>query len=586
MNAGQKLGLPLMVFMVSTSGCDSRSDRAPGSESYATPPSSQTSERNPNLVVPALVDVTTDAGIDFTHVNGARGDKWMPETLGAGGGFLDYDGDGWLDIFLVNGRLWSGQESAGSALYRNQGDGTFRDVSHETGVDIRVYGMGAAFGDYDGDGDPDIYVTAVGDNVLLRNDGGVFRDVTEEMGVDGNPMGRMDAWSMGAAWLDYDRDGDLDLFVCNYVQWTPQTDLFHTLDGTTKAYATPEVYAGDTCVLYRNEGDSGFSDVTRAVGLWNDSGKALGVVVDDFNSDGWPDLIVTNDTEPNFYYLNRGDGTFEDRGVRSGVAFDPTGRARAGMGLDVTDLNGDGKLAVAIGNFSQESVSLYAQLEPELFQDRAPAMRLARPTLFPLTFGVRFADLNLDGWDDLLLANGHIEPTISEVRTEITFAQVPQLFLRSGGRFVDSGEAAGPDFNRPLVGRGLAVGDYDRDGDVDVLITTNGGAPHLFRTELPTQARWVGVRLVGPPANRQAIGAVVWLYAGERRQRWYVTGSGSYLTQSETGRRSFGLGNLLAADSAIVTWPDGLVSVWSETIPSGSTINFRHPDSMGPDDQN
>jgi hypothetical protein len=213
-------------------------------------------------------------------------------------------------------------------------------------------------------------------------------------------------------------------------------------------------------------------------------------------------------------------------------------------------------------------------------------MRLARPTLFSLTFGVRFADLNLDGWDDLLLANGHIEPTISEVRTEITFAQLPQLFLRSGARFVDSGDAAGPDFNRPLVGRGLAIGDYDRDGDVDVLITTNGGAPRLFRTDLPTQARWVSVRLVGPPANRQAIGAVVWLYAGERRQRWYVTGSGSYLTQSETERRSFGLGNLPAADSVRVTWPDGLVAVWSETIPTGSTIDFRHPDSIGPDDQN
>lgn len=585
MRFGRKLWLPLITLAGSMMACDSRGDDVRGSETYATTTSSGNAVQDSSLLVPTLVDVTARAGIHFTHVNGARGDKWMPETLGAGGGFLDYDGDGWLDIFLVNGRSWSGRESTGSALYRNQGDGTFRDVSEETGADIEVYGMGAAFGDFDGDGDPDIYVTAVGANVLLRNDDGVFKDVTEQMGVDGNPEDRRDTWSTGATWLDFDRDGDLDLFVCNYVRWTPETDLFHTLDGTTKAYATPEVYEGDTCVLYQNEAGSVFSDVTRAVGLWNESGKALGVIVDDFNSDGWPDLIVTNDTEPNFYYLNMGNGTFEDRGVRSGVAYDPTGRARAGMGLDVTDLDGDGKLAVAIGNFSQESASLYVQLEPELFQDRAPAMRLARPTLGSLTFGVRFADLNLDGWDDLILANGHIEPTISEVRTQITFAQPPQLFLRSGTRFVDSGEAAGPDFNRPLVGRGLAVGDYDRDGDADVLITTNGGTPRLFRTESPAEAGWVSLGLVGPPANRQAIGAVVYVFSGDRRQRWYVTGSGSYLTQSETGRRSFGLGNLPAVDSVRVIWPDGLVGVWQGPMPTGSILELRHPDAMSFDDQ-
>ncbi len=584
MTVGTRAWLSVLAIVAAMTGCDSGNNDIPDTGSYAG--DSPTPDRGQTLNAPTLVDVTEEAGIHFVHINGARGDKWMPETVGSGGGFLDYDGDGWLDIFLVNGRAWSGRAAAGSVLYRNQGDGTFVDVSQQAGADIRVYGMGAAFGDYDGDGDPDIYVTAVGANVLLRNDDGVFQDVTERLGVDGNPNDRSDAWSMGAAWVDTDLDGDLDLFVCNYVQWTPETDLFHTLDGTTKAYATPEVYQGDTCVLYQNEGDSGFTDVTRAVGLWNDSGKALGVVVDDFNSDGWPDLLVTNDTEPNSYYLNRGDGTFEDRGVRAGVAFDPTGRARAGMGLDVTDLEGDGNLAVAIGNFSRESVSLYAQLEPELFQDRAPAMGLARPTLIPLTFGVRFADLNLDGWEDLLLVNGHIEPSISEVRSEITFAQLPLLFLRSGAQFVNSSEGAGPEFNQPLVGRGLAVGDYDRDGDLDVLITTNGGAPRLFRTEHSASPAWVDVRLVGPAANRQAIGTVVYVYSGDRRQRWYVTGSGSYLSQSETGRRSFGLGDLPAADSVRVRWPDGLITVQSGPVPAGSTIKLRHSDSTGPDDQN
>jgi hypothetical protein len=525
------------------------------------------------------VDISVAAGLQFEHVNGAVGDKWMPETVGSGGGFLDFDGDGWLDIFLVNGRAWSGPPGASAGLFRNQGDGTFVDVSRETGADVTLYGMGAAFGDYDGDGDPDIYVTAVGPNVLLRNDGGRFTDVTDALGVNGNPEGRTEAWSTGASWLDHDRDGDLDLFVCNYVQWTPETDLFHTLDGTSKAYATPEVYEGDTCVLYRNEGDAGFSDVTRAAGLWNEAGKALGVVVDDFDGDGWPDLLVTNDTEANFYYLNQGDGTFEDRAIRSGVAFDPGGRARAGMGVDVTDLDGDGLLAVAIGNFSRESVSLYSQLEPELFRDRAPEMRLARPTLLPLTFGLRFADLNLDSWEDLLLANGHIEPTISQVRSEIPFAQAPQLFLRSGDRFEDAGGQVGDGFPLPLVGRGLATGDIDGDGDPDVLITTNGATPRLFRLDVPGEPNWLQIRLEGRLPNRAGIGSLVQVFTADRRQRWYVTGSGSYLTQSEVDRHTFGLGAATEADSVSIVWPDGRIAVMSDPISAGSTLTLRYPEA-------
>ncbi|MFW6084795.1 MAG: FG-GAP repeat domain-containing protein, partial [Gemmatimonadota bacterium] len=382
------------------------------------------------VAIPRLVDVTEVSGLDFVHENGAAGDKWMPETVGSGGGFLDYDGDGALDIFLVNSREWDGNGGHGetgaaatSALFRNRGDGTFRDVSEETGADIVSYGMGAVFGDYDADGDPDIYVTAVGRNTLLRNDAGRFVDVTDATGVDGDPEGRSDAWSTGAAWLDYDRDGDLDLFVCNYVRWTPGTDLFNTLDGSTKAYATPEPYEGESCVMYRNEGrDRPFTDVTRETGLWNPQGKSLGVLIVDFDMDGWPDIFVTNDTEPNFLYRNTGEGGFEEIGVRAGVGFDPTGRARAGMGVDVTDLSGDGRLAVAIGNFSREPVSLYTQQDADLFHDRAPAMNLARPTLLPLTFGLRFVDMNLDGYDDLLLANGHIQPSVDAVRSEITFA--------------------------------------------------------------------------------------------------------------------------------------------------------------------
>jgi len=568
--------VPAITWVIAAA-CGGSGDGGPDTAEYAEVPGGVAV--SPAVTVPAIVDVTAEAGLRFRHTNGVAGDKWMPETVGSGGGWLDYDGDGWIDIFLVNGRSWAGGGEARSALYRNLGDGTFADVSQATGADVSLYGMGAAFGDYDADGDPDIYITAVGDNVLLRNDGGRFSDVTDGLGVAGNPEDRTAAWSTGAVWLDHDRDGDLDLFVCNYVRWTPATDLFHTLDGTTKAYATPEAYEGDTCVLYRNEDGLKFTDATRAAGLWNETGKALGIIVDDFNEDGWPDLVVTNDTEPNFLYMNLGDGTFEDRAVRAGIAFDPTGRARAGMGVDVTDLDGDGHLSVTIGNFSRESISLYAQLGAELFRDRAPEFGLGRPTLLPLTFGVKYSDANLDGWEDLFLANGHIEPTISEVRSEITFAQPPMFFVRAGGRFVDAGDQTGGDFGQPLVGRGLATADYDRDGDADVLVTVNGDAARLFRVDAPESAGRIGVSLKGSPENRRGIGAVVLVHAGDRRQRWYVTGSGSYLAQSETGRRTFGLGNVTEADSIRVTWPDGRTSSTSEPISTGTEIEFDYADS-------
>ncbi|HSM09462.1 MAG TPA: CRTAC1 family protein [Gemmatimonadota bacterium] len=527
------------------------------------------------LVVPTLLDVTAESGLDFVHSTGAAGDKWMPETVGSGGGFLDYDGDGHLDIFLVNGRNWTGDDGARSALFRNRGDGTFVEVSAETGTDLHVYGMGAAFADYDGDGDIDIYVTAVGPNVLLRNDGHRFVDVTDRAGVHGNPEGRSNAWSTGAAWLDYDVDGDLDLFACNYVRWSSETDLFHTLDGTAKAYATPEPYEGDTCVLYRNEGPSRpFSDVTRTTGLWNPEGKALGIAVDDFDDDGTPDIFVTNDTEPNFLYMNRGDGSFEEVGMRAGVAVDPTGRARAGMGVDVADLEGDGHLAVAIGNFSHEAVSLYVQQSSDLFHDRAPAMGLARPTLPILTFGLRFVDLNLDGLDDIVLANGHIEPTVGEVRSGISFEQPTQVFLGTGDRFVEMTAQTGDAMTRPVVGRGLATGDVDGDGDPDILLTVNGGPARLIRNDLPAEGNRLRVVF-----GRPVIGAKVRVYAGGRSQRWYVTASGSYLSQSELSARTFGLGDAEAADSVVVLWPDGRRSVYREGLDAGNLLVMRHTET-------
>ncbi len=508
-----------------------------------------------------FTDITSAAGIHFTHENGAFGKKWMPETIGSGGGFLDYDNDGRPDIFLVNGSFWQGHEKGNklpnSRLYRNLGNGRFQDVTSAAGLDFTIYGMGCAFGDYDSDGDPDIYLTAVGNNKLLRNDGGKFADVTAEAGVTGNSQraGDPPAWSTSAAWVDVDRDGRLDLFVCNYVKWTPETDLFTTLDGKTKSYATPEQYQGETCRLYRNLDGRRFKDITEAAGVLNPDGKALGVAVADFNDDGWPDLAVSNDTQPNFLYLNKGDGTFTNVALQAGIAYDEAGRARAGMGIDVADVTNKGPLSIAIGNFSREPLSLYTQISHELFQDLAGAARLTKPTVLMLTFGLLFADFDLDGYADLVVANGHIEPEINAVQQDIAFAQQPQLFRNNGRRqFVDISDQAGEAFAKPIVGRGVAAADIDDDGDSDLLITVNGGSPKLLRNECK-DANWIKIRLLGNSPNLDAVGATVTVWAGDLVQRKMVRTGSSYLSQSQANPIVFGLGAHSQADSFAIRWP-------------------------------
>ena len=508
-----------------------------------------------------FVDVAAEAGLDFTHVTGAFGEKWMPETMGSGGAFLDYDTDGWPDILLVNSTEWPGHETGldtRTRMYRNRGDGTFEDVTARTGLDVDVYGMGAAVADYDADGDPDVYITAVGDNVLLRNDGGRFTDVTARTGVHGNrpEPDAPPAWSTAAAWVDVDLSGTPDLYVCNYVQWTPETDLFFTRDGTTKSYATPDIYEGESCRLYRNEGDGTFTDVTEEAGLLDMRGKSMGVAVDDFNDDGWPDLVVANDTWPNFLWQNDGDGTFTDVATRAGVAYDEVGRARAGMGIDVADVAQQGRLSIAIGNFSNEPLSLYTQMGGDLFQDLAGSARLTRETLLPLTFGVRFVDVDMDGHQDLVVANGHIEPEINEVQADVFFEQTPQLFWNTGrGQFIEVSESVGPPFQEETVGRGLASADYDRDGDYDLLMTVNGGPPKLLRNELPDDANWIRLRLEGAPPNTGALGAEVTVHADGLVQTRRVRTGSSYLTESETNPLLFGLGEATGADSVLVRWP-------------------------------
>jgi hypothetical protein len=498
-------------------------------------------------------------------VTGGYGEKLLPETLGAGAAFLDLDGDRVLDIFFVNSSYWPGHVPPGAPpatcrLYRGRGDGAFEDVTAAAGAGISLYGMGCAVADYDGDGDDDIYVTAVGDNVLLANDGGVLRDVTSTARVAGgrwrDRSGALHPeWSTAAAWADFDLDGDLDLFVTGYVEWSPAHEIFTSLDGVRKTFTTPDRYTGLPCRLYRNRGDGTFEDAVEVPG--GEHGKSLGVALWDFNEDGFVDVVVANDTRPNFLFLSRGDGGFEERGLELGVAYDASGRARAGMGIDIADHANDGVPAVAIGNFSAESMSLYRWEPPAGFVPSAERAGLAQATYSPLTFGLLFADVDLDGLQDLVVANGHIEPDIARFRPEERHAQSPQLFRGlAGGRFEEVTAAAGPDFSRPIVGRGLAAGDIDGDGDLDLLFTRNGGAPVLLRNDLVEERHFLRLRLEGRGRNTRAIGAAVQVRAGGAVQTRLVRTGSSYLSQSEM-TLTFGLGTSGSVDRIDVRWPGG-----------------------------
>lgn len=552
----------LLVSIVGIAGCRNKETKTEA-PSYARVTPDYTSDRNSELETRVqMTDITTEAEIRFVHTTGAFGEKWMPETVGSGGGFFDYDNDGQIDIFLVNSKNWdghpTGNENTGPKLYRNLGNGTYRDVSAESGLKFSIYGMGCSFADYDADGDMDIYITAVGTNRMLRNDNGIFTDVTSTTKTSGNATRKdaIPAWSTGAVWADFDRDGWVDLFVANYVKWTPESDIYVTRDGKNKSYATPDVYKGETCRLYKNINGKSFEDITEKAGLLNDEGKSLSAAMEDFNNDGWPDIVVSNDTQPNFLYINNADGTFTNIANQAGLGYDETGRARAGMGIDVADIGNNDKLAVIIGNFSQEPLSLYTQTGMgDLFQDRAGAMRLTRPSLLQLTFGVQFCDFDLDGNLDLISANGHIEPEINEIQKDITFQQNPQLFYQKDGTFTDISANAGAAFNEPTVGRGIASADIDNDGDTDVLLTVNGGSPKLLRNDSKTDNHYIGLKLKGRHPNLQAIGARIICYAnGSKQKRMIRTGS-SYLSQSDLSTTIFGVGTATSVDSLVVTWP-------------------------------
>ncbi|HEX6545981.1 MAG TPA: CRTAC1 family protein, partial [Bryobacteraceae bacterium] len=507
-----------------------------------------------------FADITSKAGIHFNHHSGAFGKKFLPETLGPGCAFLDYDNDGWQDILLVNGCDWPGHagrnpEKSSLTLYRNNRNGTFTDVTKQAGLDIKMYGLGVAVGDYDNDGFVDVYVTGVGQNRLFKNTRrGSFQDVTARSGL-GDRMG----FSTSCLWFDYDHDGWLDLFVCNYVRWSPETDIFCSADGQHKSYCTPEAYHGTTCWLFRNRGNGTFEDVTAKAGLFDSSSKSLGVALIDYDHDRWFDLFVANDTQPNKLYRNRGDGTFQEVALRAGVAFSTDGKARAGMGVDAADFDNSGRSSVVVTNFDREMLALYRSGKDGSFQDLAPKTNLGRDTLHSLGFGCFFFDANLDGNLDLLVVNGHIDDTMQKV-TETPYAQQPHLFLNDGyGGLKDVADAVGGGFANPKIGRGAAYGDIDNDGDLDVLITTNQGPAYLYRNDQFAGNKSLRLRLIGTKSNRSAIGANVKVFYGDGRiaSRNVKSGS-SYLSQSELPV-TFGAGKHTSVQRLVVEWPSGAV---------------------------
>jgi enediyne biosynthesis protein E4 len=502
-----------------------------------------------------LTDVTSAAGLKFRHNNGAYGGKLLPETLGAGCAFLDYDSDGWQDILLVNGRDWPGRVRQRSTprLFRNNRNGTFTDVTRAAGLDVELYGMGVAAADFDNDGFPDILITAVGQNRLFRNTGkGSFVDVTRTSGLGGR-----EAFSTSAMWVDVDRDGLLDLLVCNYVRWSAQDDVFCSLDGKQKSYCTPEAYRGDTCWLFRNRGNGTFEDVTATCGLFDSSSKSLGVALVDHDQDGWPDIFVANDTQPNKLYRNQRNGTFKEMAVEAGVAFSEDGKARAGMGVDAGDIDNSGGMALAVTNFEGEMIGLYRALGRGGYQDVAMRAGVGAPSRDRLGFGCVFADLDLDGALDLVVVNGHIDDTVRNIRGNLGHAQPPHLFLNDGkGGFRDAAVDVGGGFAEPRVGRGLAYGDFDRDGDVDLLMTTNNGPAVLFRNDQRAGNRSLRLHLVGTKSNRSAIGATVRVFHGATSQTRVVKSGSSYLSQSELPV-TFGIGERDKVDRVVISWPSG-----------------------------
>jgi hypothetical protein len=532
-----------------------------------------------------FTDITAESGITFKHNNGAYGDKLLPETMGGGAAFFDFDNDGDQDILFVNGTYWLGKIPAGkqqttAALYQNDGKGRFTDVTAGSGLDVPIYGMGVAVGDYDGDGKIDVLITGVGGAHLFHNlGGGKFKEETASAGVGGDPKD----WSAAATWFDMDNDGDLDLYVGNYVRWSPEIDreVDYKLIGVGRAYGQPMNFEGAFPHLYRNDGNGKFTEVTAAAGLQMKNSatgvptaKTLGVVAIDLDNDGYMDLIVANDTVQNHLFHNEKNGTFKEIGATAGIAFDSYGATRGAMGIDVARYRDDDTTGVAIGNFANEMTALYvSQGRALVFADEAITEGIGPASRLPLKFGVQFFDYDLDGRLDLLTCNGHLEEEISKVQASQKYQQSAQLFWNCGptkkGCFIPVGpDKAGPDLFKPIVGRGSAYADIDGDGDLDLLLLQTGGAPILLRNDQNTKNNWLRLKLVGKKSNRDAIGAWIEVKAGGKTLRRHVTATRSYLSQSELPV-TFGLGKETKIDSIQIKWPGGA----TQSVPPPAALN-------------
>ncbi len=568
---------------------------APKSETRVTAlaaPQAATVSAEVHVPTVPFTDVTADSGIDFRHQTGATGEKLLPETMGGGVAFVDLDADGDPDLLFVNGTAWpwdtpSGGHHPGHGLFRNDsanGRIRFTDVSAASGLDGRFYGMGVAVGDYDNDGLPDLLLTGVGGARLHRNLGGLrFADVTADAGVGGDPAD----WTSAATWFDFDRDGDLDLFVASYVRWSREIDaeVGYKIDGETRAYGPPMNFEGAFPRLYRNEGGGRFTDISEAAGVQvrnpatgRPAAKTLGTSAVDLNGDGWPDLVAANDTVQNFVFLNRRDGTFREIGAETGIAFDSYGNTRGAMGIDTARLEPGGRLAFAIGNFANEMTALYveqAASSPDLplFSDEALAWSIGGPSRDPLKFGVFFFDYDLDGRPDLLTVNGHLEEEISKIQHGQRYEQSPQLFWNGGaaGFLPVTPTEAGSDLFRPLVGRGSAFADVDGDGDLDVVATSLGGQPRLWRNDRPGDRCAVRLRLAGTVSNRDAQGAWVRARVADADQWWHVTTTRSYLSASELPV-TLGLGTAPAATEIEIRWPSGRTTLLKDVPPGTLTV--------------
>ncbi len=493
------------------------------------------------------------SGISWIHVNGRSPEYYLPETTGAGCAFLDFDNDGWMDIYLVNSGkcdFFDPTPPLRNALYRNNRDGTFTDVAESAGVLGGGYGMGVAVGDYNCDGLPDLYVTQYGRNILYRNNGdGTFTDVTDKAGVSAP------GWSSSAVWFDYDNDGKLDLFVCRFVDFNKSKNKFCGNQRTgDRYYCIPSTYSSTRSLLYHNNGDGTFTDVTMNSGIGKVFGKAWGVVATDIDNDGWMDLFVSNDTVQNFLFRNRGHGRFDEIGLDSGVAFSQDGRARSGMGVDSADFDQDGWQDLFVTNVDQEMYSVYRNNHDLTFQDLAGPMGLGKRTLLMSGWGVKFFDYDNDGNLDLFIANGHPDDKIEEHSSHV-FYKEPLLLYHNNGKTLENVSAqAGPAFAKDFAARGMAVGDFNNDGAMDVLVAVNGGAPVLLQNQAAQGNHWLGIRLVGKKANPDAIGAKITWQSGDLRRSRLKTGGGSFLS-SHDPREVLGIGARTKIDRLEIRWP-------------------------------